>query len=620
MRIFDREKVFFPILILCVFLIAGLIIYADYGASADEHIQIEGAHLTWREIMRTLGLPYPKDFDDLGNLNDFQNRYYGYIAMLPVTMIEALRGFQMDSADIIALRHLWCFLTYFAAACLFALFIQSHFRNQYLTAASLLLLILQPRLFGDIFYNDRDLLLISWMLIFLFCFDRFTRKSSPAWILLSGLSLSLAVNTRIFGLSLLVFPFLSFLSQPKMRKQLLFFVFVMLFFLYVFYPIAWHDPLKALPDAVRHFLTQQRSLDTNYQARLLFMNQKIYEHEVPRYYLPVYILISTPLTHLVFAVLGMFLFFNEIIRKKDPVGNLYETGMLLIFAGILAMVFITRPTFYNGWRHFYFLSLPILFLAVRGISVLLLSSRRKWNIAGGMIILIFVCVTASWIIRVHPYQIMYLNPLVRERTKGKFDRDYWLISTPELLNVLNETVSEGEIRIFDIDAFVDYAKIGMPESVRERFSSLAWKPADEPVPFILYNYTNKQGNEQTFPGYRSVYVIERDGIKIAEIFEYDDNVIIPQDFSREGQSAAEYRFETDVRRAELYECSNYDQFYSLQFSHSEDGENWNGVPAAVMEIPNGFKFEWPLTPGYFRIEPPPEAVSLDCRKIFLRGE
>ena len=161
-------------------------------------------------MMRKFGLTYPEAFDELPALEEFQNRYYGYAAMFPVVLIEAPNDFGMDSADLIKLRHLWCFLTFFTSTCLFSVLIQNRFRNQYLTGSALLMLILQPRLFGDIFYNDRDLLLISWMLIFLFCLDRLLTTNRWYWILLSGISLALAINTRIFGVVLIVFPALFF--------------------------------------------------------------------------------------------------------------------------------------------------------------------------------------------------------------------------------------------------------------------------------------------------------------------------------------------------------------------------------------------------------------------------
>ena len=631
MRILKKGSFFLPIILLVCFLAAGLVICSDYGASADEHIQIEGAHITWRILMRKLGLPYPQEFDELPELSEFQNRYYGQAAMLPVTMYEALHNFQTESSTVIYLRHLWSFLQYFLASVLFALMIHTRYQNQYLTASSLLLLVLQPRLFGDIFYNDRDLLLITWMLIFLFCFDKMTKKKSLGWSLLSAYSLAIAVNTRIFGLVLLVFPLVTFVFSKENRKPLLITAVFSILFFFIISPVTWQNPLTALPNAAEHFLKNQRSLDTQNKASLLFMNKKYLEHEVPWYYLPVYQLISTPVTHLVLAALGVILIIGDFLKmrlpEKDPCRSewLLYFPMLLMFAAVYLAVILVRPVFYNGWRHFYFLSVPLLFFAIRGLVCLFGAGNKLLTAGTGLLILLFAAMNTAWIIRAHPYEIIYLNAAVRSKAAGKFDRDYWLISTPECMRVLNETVPEGDIHVIDIDAIMDYAKIGMSREIQDRFVSEPWQPADTPVPFILYNYTNKQGNEKTFPGYDAFYAVERDGMKIAELFRYNHDDLVDFTVSEEtdpGQGTAGkiLSFEPSlIGRIEFYRCSGWDMLPSIQFSYTEDGEEWFPIPAGL-DSTNGFKFEYPIPARQIRIELPKEYGNLNCDTIYLRAE
>ncbi|MBQ4515053.1 MAG: glycosyltransferase family 39 protein [Anaerolineaceae bacterium] len=623
MNMLKKKSFFLPVIILICFFAAGLMIFSDYGASADEHIQIEGAHITWRILMKKLGLPYPREFDELPELSEFQNRYYGQAAMLPVTLCEALNGFRLDSSLIIRLRHLWSFLQYLFAAVLFALMIRDHYKNQYLTASALLLLILQPRLFGDIFYNDRDLLLITWMLIFLFCFDKMTNKRSVLWVLLTGASLAIAINTRIFGLVLLAFPAVYFLFSKESRKPIIFMAAASILFLILISPIAWENPLTVLPNAAEHFLKNQRSLDTHNQASLLFMGQKYYEHEVPWYYLPLYQLISTPVTHLILAALGIILILKDTLQRAKDQNFLMYVSMLVIFAVVYAAVMIIRPVFYNGWRHFYFLSLPLLFFAIRGLVFLFHSERKPVTILTILGIIAFSIVNITWISRAHPYEIIYLNAAVRSKAAGKFDRDYWLISTPECMRVLYDLVPEGEIHVVDIDAIMDYAKIGMAKEIRDRFVSEPWQPAVQPVPFILYNYTNKQGNEKTFPGYNSIYTIQRDGMKIAELFEYNHDDLV--DFTAVMETDDDQRYQTlsfdpaVIKRIEFYQCSNWNAFSSIEFSYSEDGQEWVSIPAGS-DSTNGFKFEYPIPAQSIRIKIPAEHDNWSCGTIYLRAE
>jgi hypothetical protein len=624
LHILKSSSFLFPVIILICFFLVGLSIYDDYGASADEHIQIEGLHICWRDMMQKLDLPYPAEFDELPELNNFQNRYYGQAAMFPVVIIESLYHFSLDISEIIKIRHLWSFLCYITAAVLFSVMVQKNRKNQYLTSAALLLLILQPRLFGDIFYNDRDLMLITWMLITLFFFDQLVQKSSPIFIIPAGLALAITINTRIFGIVMLIFPAYVFLFIRSKRKVIIFFLITALIFMFLIYPLAWTNPIGIFPQLADHFLKHQRTNDTGFNARLLFMNQKYYEHETPWYYLPVYILISTPFTHLFFGTFGLFLFITDIIRKRLYVEEYQLSGMLLIFTGTILGVLLTKPVFYNGWRHFYFLSVPILLFAVRGFDFFLTSENKKIFFTGCFSVIFFTVVNIMWIVNAHPYQIIYLNPVVRRKAAGKFDRDYWLISTPECLYYLDKLVPEGEIQIYDLDAFIDYAKIGIEEKIRSRFRAEAWIQAEKPIPFIIYNYTNKQGNEKSIPGYFPIYHIERDGMKIAEIFQYDQNNL---DISASKNTDADdewitqtYSFDKDTfSRIELYECSSWDEIPYLFFSFSENGTDWNDVPVSF-DSPNGLKFEYPMTGEKLRIRIPSQYKNWQCENVILRGE
>ncbi len=517
-----KKTSFIPVLIILCFFAAGLCIYKDYGASADEHIQIEGGHVLWKFLCETFGKPVPIPIRDVPELRDFKNSFYGQAATFPTVLIEAVRGFTVDSSTVLRIRHLWNFLCFTAGLCCLGFVLQIMWKDWMRTSLGLLLMILLPRIFGDIFYNDRDIMLLSWMMITLGAFCLFLRHTGWITGLLCAAAFGMTFNTRIFGLVLLIFPGLFFLFSGK-RKAIFIMAVFSLGFWYLFSPIAWGDPLKTIPEAFRHFATQQRAIDTNNQARVLFFGKRILETNLPWYYIPAYILVTTPLATTALAFIGIYGSIRKTISKKPDEHSLVTAGMLIILTAVPLIGIIFRLTFYNGWRHFYFLYLPIVWLAVEGADLIIRSGLKPARIVAALgLAASFLC-SLFWIIQVHPYQIIYLNPAFRAQWIGKFNRDYWLLSTTECMHYLLDHSKEIDINVVDKSAFIEYIEIGLPPAERARFHMLHHSEQPFPYEYLVYNYGGERENEKKFDYYEPVYAVERDGIKLAEVFQRSHN-------------------------------------------------------------------------------------------------
>ena len=511
-------------IVLIAFLIVGLAAIEDYGASADEHIQIESGHVIWRYICLKFNREVPEALKDTPDLHGFKNSYYGQAAAFPTVILEAIKGFSLDSSTILRIRHYWNFFTYFVGLTCFGLMI-AHMTEDFRWAALWLLLqILLPRIFGDIFYNDRDIMLISWMMLFLSAFYLFMQH--PGWftVLLSAFTFGMAVNTRIFGLVLLIFPALFFIFSRK-RKYILLFFPLALGIWFLLSPIAWEDPLHTLPAAFRHFSTQQRYLDTGNEANALFFGKYINETQLPWYYIPLYIIVTTPTATLLFALVGIYFVLRYLPLRAGSTSpeSLIGIGMLTILIAAPLVGIIFHLTFYNGWRHYYFLFLPITFLSFEGIRLLFRSGNKILRGTTVLILGISFFLSASWMIQAHPYQIIYLSPIFRKQWIGKFDRDYWLLSTTENMNFLLENVPEVTINVIDKQSFIEYSIIGFPPQDRERFHTMFHSAQPIPFEYLIFNYSGMLGNEAYFDYYIPIYTITRDGIKIAEVFQRSHN-------------------------------------------------------------------------------------------------
>lgn len=641
-----KKRYWYPAIVLIVFLIAGLILIRDYGASADEHVQIEGGHVMWRYLCLKLHREVPDALKNEPDLHDFKNSYYGQAATFPTVVLEAVRNFTADISTVVKIRHYWNFLSYFIGLCCFSAALTHLTRAPRLSAVWLLLQILLPRIFGDIFYNDRDVMLISWMMISLSAFYLFTQR--PGWLtsLLCALTFAVAVNTRIFGLTLLVFPFLYFVFSGK-RKYLLLFVPAVIIFWFLFSPIAWDDPLHTLPDSFRHFSTRQRFLDTNNEAELIFFGSYYKETELPWYYIPMYIAATTPLVTLLFGLIGVVSVGRMTVemasRGKKDVRVMLGTGMIIILLTVPLVGILFHLTFYNGWRHFYFLYIPITWLGFEGVCFVLKFGKRLLSYCMALLLCVSFVLSIVWIISVHPYQIIYLSPVFREQWIGKLDRDYWLLSTTECMKYLLENSEKTDLNVVDKYAFIEYSYIGLPPQDRERFHTMYHSAQPVPYDYLFFNYSGSEGNDARFDYYVPVYAVERDGIKLTEIFQRSHNnelrgpdivenisasenqeqvgVIADNDYGTawngDGPGEIVIRFSRNVtlESMEVFPAEGSAGFRNIQVSVSSDGKVWDHLECRPKGS-NGVAFPQTET-SWVKLESDNEAPGI--REILFYG-
>ena len=505
------------ILLLAVFFIFGIRIFRDYGASSDEVNQIKAGHITWTAICEKLGKPAP-DFGDLPKLKDYYNRYYGQAATFPTVIIEALRGFSADASTVLRLRHLWNFLMYFCGLVCFSVLVKMRFQRDDVVFLLLLIHILTPRLFGDAFYNDRDVLLISLFWMALLSFEWFRRKPGLLQALAFAFFAALAINTRLFGLLLVFLPVSLLFSADFPKKKRIWALLGMIFvFWYAVTPVFWGSFFSELTAAFRTFASgRQRTQETGGTAEILFFGKYYKEAELPFFYVPVWIFISTPLIPQILCGTGILCS----LRKKT---TLLDRFLLAVLCPGIAAVMLIRPVLYNGWRHLYFFYVPILWFAGIGLEHLLRSPRKLIRPVTILFVILSSAWTASRMTALHPYEYLYLDPIFASRTSD-FDRDYWRLSTTECLKWIAEKETE-KVTVGETNENLDNSIISLLPNMRSRvgirqYYALHRVPSD----YLIFNYSGEKGNEKAFPLYEPVCSVERGGTKLAEIFKRRESV------------------------------------------------------------------------------------------------
>ena len=126
--------------------------------------------------------------------------------------------------------------------------------------------------------------------------------------------------------------------------------------------------------------------------------------------------------------------------------------------------------------------------------------------------------------------------------------------------------------------------------------------------YLIFNYRGETGNDKTFPLYGSVFSVDREGTKLAEIFKLRDRIdpdiiyanhpeIIDHEIETEWRSEGkqspdemlilEFREPISISGLSLLPGSDEREYaQSPEVSISEDGEIWTDLPLTVSGLYN----------------------------------
>ncbi len=321
-------------------------------------------------------------------------------------------------------------------AILFTGLLGKELRNWRTGLLSLLFILFSPRFFGNSMNNPKDIPFAMAYVMSLYAMVRFFKawpKPKVLTIFFLIISIAIAINIKAGGLMLIGYLLLfasglwglGILRKKKIEAPARFFLSLagislaayfcgLLFWPYgLLDPI--HNPLKALSEL---------SLFSGAKGVLLFEGRMIPHGQTPWYYLPKWISISVPL-YIHLGILALLVFFVKIIRS----GNGRFLAMLL-FAVLFPPVYaVLKHSFvYDSWRHFLFVYPPMVVLAAIAwdFSWDLLKSK-KTKLLLGVILMATLLEPASWMVRFHPHEYIYFNPLVGglRGAYGRYETDYW---------------------------------------------------------------------------------------------------------------------------------------------------------------------------------------------------
>gem|GEM_PF-3802200 len=505
---------FFLLLLVSFFLLPFAAL--DSGISGDEFIQ-------YRQAEKTLDyyLSFGKDTSALHTPKGGLDYLFGSSFDVMTVAVNRLLG----ADNIFVARHImnalvgWLTLLFLGMTLRYLLNFRAAFWGMFL-------LLVSPLFIGHSFNNPKDIPFAAFYLGAIYFFIRFLGhfpSINKRYLILTALMTGLAISTRVGGLILLFFfGFIFFLSlfktERKSRKKLFIAGVVLILLSYtvgvLFWPYALQNPFSNPKDALM--------LMSKYivHLRFLFNGELLWSDQLPWFYIPFLILITSPLA--VFLLLPTGLLYS--IRKA--IKSDYR-WILLLIATFLPIVFviIMQSSLYNSWRHLLFSYPPLIILSVSGFEFVNNSIRKRGlKLILPILILLLSISPVLHMIRNHPNEYIYYNEIAGGNNVAgtEYESDYYFNSYRQACDwILNKTNHADTIVVasnFDCSAYFSGRPIKFIYSRFHERGSKFWDYFIVNSAYVLPS----QIKSDLWPYKSSVFNIYHDDIVLTSVLERND--------------------------------------------------------------------------------------------------
>lgn len=505
----------------------GCSVYDDYGISWDEGIERDSSLITLERILPQLDdvATGTVNFSGYVEYEEYRDRYYGMAGQLPMAFMEYLNDFEMTYQEIYLMRHFYNFCLFFLASICFYLLCRKIVVRRGFALLGTLLLIASPRILADSFYNIKDLVGLSFVVISSYFGVRFLEKQTVFRAFWLAFFSAVCVNVRIVGgivpaACLLLFTVMMF-REKKGRAGLLWtagITAVCLAVYYVITPAIWGDMVGGIIKTLETF-----SNYSTYSLDVEFMGKSYAPGELPWYYLPVWILCTTPVIILLMALAGGLCKLNALVSivrgGRKWTWRKYSICFLTLTLVIpILYVFVSTPVLYNGWRHFYFIYPVIVFYAVLGMERAAALLDRKKAGLGRVCYLVILCgmlPVFTWISKNHPYEYMFFNLPSRAFAAENLEKDYWAVSQRDALEYICDIDDRDLIKVWTYGPSVCEALLDEEDQNRIIAAS------DEEADYLVFPHTkvDEGGKPETSFMYEKIYEIQVDQMTICDVYK-----------------------------------------------------------------------------------------------------
>ena len=434
--------------------VLGILTNMDYGRPRDETSEQDILRMNLNQYAQVLNLPgrylahgrvaWPED----GLIEDSVEKDHGECAYYPLFWL--MGETERSGEQIMDVWHAYTWLWFVAGAAALWSICRRLGLSRGLSCVATLFLVLSPRMFAEGHYNNKDMVLLTLVLLAVWLALRLMDKPTLARALLFSLAGAMAANTKIIGLLVWGLCGLFVLIRQIANRSLTLRVWLLALAAFVgfcgFYalltPAMWNDP----PEYISYVLGNTANY-SRWKNDVLFRGAVFHtqSYRLPFYYLPYMMLVTTPLWILMFFAVGQSLSMVRLIKRFRTLftDNMNTTLLLCTCLWLLPFLYavIARPTLYNGWRHMYFIYGPMLVLAAYGLHAVWqrLRSIGKpfWKRLACALLALCMAYTGAIMAVAHPNEYSFYNVTVWDKDLPSFlELDYWNVSTLQTLRAL----------------------------------------------------------------------------------------------------------------------------------------------------------------------------------------
>jgi len=468
-NLLEQKNSIFLIIFYLFALIVGFVTLQDYGVHIEEKYHRLNGHYWLNYISKVFNLSELQRITELkiNGINDYTlspvsyYNKYGVIFDLPLAFIEIFLKLE-NVTDIYYLKHFISYVIFLIGSFFFFNILYKRCNNFYISFVGLILFITSPRIFGDSFLY-KDILFLSIFTINLFFFLQTIENFNYKNLLLFAIFTSLSFNLRIFSILIpIIFIFILFIKSFYEKrfyfflKGFLMYLFFLFVFSFIFWPYLWSSPFQNFID----LFTSVKSDLVNY--KILYANNFVQNSLLPSSYIFNWVFITSPILQILFFVTGFAFYIIRLVNrffliKKNLVyndlwrGKSEEKDFIIFFSFSITFLFfiVFNAPFYNGWRLVYFFNIFIIYFGIIFVNNLFNIYRKniKIKILITSIVLISIIYNLKFLINYHPFQSLYFNSFLSNKTINGFEGDYHGLSSKHFFQKILKNDKREKIKI-----------------------------------------------------------------------------------------------------------------------------------------------------------------------------
>ena len=462
----NYEYIFF-----IIFFIVGLLSFKDYGISWDEKMSRGVGFLNGKYILENYfneiyqKIIYNNENIKFGklenyNLENYPERAYGVSFELPMALIEFVSNIK-EINKVFLLRHFVTFVIFFISSIFFYKLLINLGYSKLISIIGFGILVTTPRIFAESFYNSKDLVFLSYMIISHYYGLKLINKNKPSNFFLFSFFTALSAGLRIIGLANLFFYiFVLFYKQKKIKLFFSIKLIILTFlFLYLFWPFLWEKPIENFLFAINFFS------EVPWQGNEVFYLGSFYNSDnLPWHYTIVWIGVTTPFIYIVIFFFSIVALTKKIELSKFNINYCYLIYLILP----LILVILFKPIQIDGWRHFYFLY-PIIIIIILNIFNL---ENKILKLFFKFIIIVNIIFISTWNFINHPNQYLYFNNFFTLKSIKYFEKDYWGLSNKKLIEEILKIDQSTDIYYKSYNSNFEASLSFFPRNISSKFKKI----------------------------------------------------------------------------------------------------------------------------------------------------